>query len=126
MRPIVYECSSRGIIHILPKLVCFILFTPHIVSSACIFGSYITYTFLSVICVSLVLYPKYLEFPFVQPTIISAEPLPAGCKPIPTSWIMSFAALPIELVLSIIAALQDLRDIFALMRANRGLYRSLK
>jgi ankyrin repeat protein len=39
---------------------------------------------------------------------------------------MSFADLPPELVLHVAAALRDTRDIFALMRANRGLYRWLK
>ncbi|KAJ1713239.1 hypothetical protein NYO67_4571 [Aspergillus flavus] len=39
---------------------------------------------------------------------------------------MSFAGLPVELVISITAALYDTRDISALMRANSGLYRSLK
>jgi ankyrin repeat protein len=39
---------------------------------------------------------------------------------------MSFADLPPELVLHVAAALSDTRDIFALMRANRGLYRWLK
>lgn len=39
---------------------------------------------------------------------------------------MSFAGLPPELVLQVAAALRDTRDIFALMRANRGLYCWLK
>lgn len=39
---------------------------------------------------------------------------------------MSFAGLPPELVLQVAAALRDTRDIFALMRANKGLYRWLK
>ncbi|KAI3120532.1 hypothetical protein CBS147326_9416 [Penicillium roqueforti] len=39
---------------------------------------------------------------------------------------MSFAGLSPELVLQVAAALRDTRDIFALMRANRGLYRWLK
>jgi ankyrin repeat protein len=40
--------------------------------------------------------------------------------------IMSLADLPPELVLHVAAALRDTRDISALMRANRGLYRWLK
>ena len=40
--------------------------------------------------------------------------------------IMYFAGLPPELVLQVAAALRDTRDIFALMRANRGLYCWLK
>lgn len=40
--------------------------------------------------------------------------------------IMPFADLPPELVLHVAAALRDTRDILALMRTNRGLYRWLK
>lgn len=37
--------------------------------------------------------------------------------------VMSFADLPPELVPHVAAALRDIQDIFALMRANRGLHR---
>ncbi|OJJ52313.1 hypothetical protein ASPSYDRAFT_124692, partial [Aspergillus sydowii CBS 593.65] len=39
---------------------------------------------------------------------------------------MPFADLPPELVLHVAAAFRDTRDILALMRTNRGLYRWLK
>lgn len=83
LRPIVSWCSPRETTRLLPKYG-FVLsnrgFGPCIVRSACIFRRVTSPT---PSCQSYASHwsPKYREFPLVQLTIISAEPLPAIYKP---------------------------------------------